>query len=222
MERILMNRAEMDGVDKFAFWLSTIFRLMLIIGCIVATLTGNWMHLGFFIYVLVVTFLPSLIEKRYKFKFPNEFEVLIMLYIYASLMLGEYGEYFEIFWWWDLFLHTSLGIIFPALGFILVYVLNSEHQVNLSPFFIALFSFSIAVSFGAIWEIFEYVMDGLFGLNMQKSGLVDTMWDLIVETASAFLMSTMGYLYLKKDIHVNLFKNAERKFIERNPRLFRK
>ncbi len=219
---MLMNRAEMDRVDKFAFWVSTIFRLMLIIGCIVATFTGNWMHLGFFIYVLIVTFLPSIIEKTYRFEFPNEFEVLIMLYIYASLMLGEYGEYFEIFWWWDLFLHTSLGIIFPALGFILVYVLNSEHQVNLSPFFIALFSFSIAVSFGTIWEIFEYVMDVVFGLNMQTSGLVDTMWDLIVETLSALLMSTLGYLYLKKDIHIRLFEKAERKFIERNPRLFKK
>ncbi|NPE29481.1 hypothetical protein HNV12_16285 [Methanococcoides sp. SA1] len=217
-----MNRTEIDRVDKFAFWVSSIFRLLVVIGGMVAILTGNWMHLGFFMYVLIVTFLPSIIEKKYRFEFPNEFEVLIMLYIYASLMLGEYQEFFEIFWWWDVFLHTFLGVIIASLGFILVYVLNSEHKVNLSPFFIALFSFSIAVASGAIWEIFEYSMDMLFGINMQTSGLVDTMWDLIVETLSALLVSTLGYLYLKKEIHVNLFKNAERKFIDRNPRLFRK
>ncbi|ABE51657.1 hypothetical protein [Methanococcoides burtonii] len=217
-----MNRAEMDRVDKLEFWISSIFRLLVVIGGVVAILTGNWIHLGFFMYVLVVTFLPSMIEKKYRFEFPSEFEVLIMLYIYASLMLGEYGGYFEIFWWWDVFLHTFLGIIIASLGFILVYVLNSEHKVNLSPFFVALFSFSIAVAFGAIWEIFEYAMDVVFGLNMQTSGLVDTMWDLIVETLSALLVSTLGYLYLKKEIHVHLFEKAERKFIERNPHLFRK
>ncbi|WP_135611597.1 hypothetical protein [Methanococcoides sp. AM1] len=217
-----MKIVEMDRVDKFAFWVSSIFRLMLVVGCIVAMLTGNWMHLGFFIYVLLVTFLPSMVEKKYRFEFPNEFEVLIMFYIYTSLFLGEYREYFEIFWWWDVFLHTLLGTIIASLGFILVYVLNSEHKVNLSPFFVALFSFSIAVAFGAIWEIFEYAMDALFGINMQTSGLVDTMWDLIVETLSALLISTLGYLYLKKEIHVHLFENAEKKFIERNPRLFRK
>ena len=40
-------------------------------------------------------------------------------------------------------------------------------------------------------------MDLLFDLNMQKSGLVDTMWDLIVDTAGAVVAATLGALYVR-------------------------
>ena len=34
-----MNGTEIDGVDKFAFWVSSIFRLLVVIGGMVAILT---------------------------------------------------------------------------------------------------------------------------------------------------------------------------------------
>jgi hypothetical protein len=40
-------------------------------------------------------------------------------------------------------------------------------------------------------------MDNTFGFNMQKSGLRDTMWDLIVDTGGAFISAFSGYLYLR-------------------------
>ena len=36
-----------------------------------------------------------------------------------------------------------------------------------------------------------------FGLNMQKSGLVDTMWDLIVDTIGSGVVALMGFAFLK-------------------------
>jgi hypothetical protein len=58
-------------------------------------------------------------------------------------------------------------------------------------------------------------MDSLFGINMQKSGLPDTMWDLIVDALGALLVSIVGYFYLRGDI--KLFEILERRLIERDP-----
>ncbi len=41
-------------------------------------------------------------------------------------------------------------------------------------------------------------MDINFGLNKQKSGLRDTMWDLIVDCLGAFFVSIGDYFYAKK------------------------
>ena len=91
----------------------------------------------------------------------------------------------------------------------------------MKPAFVALFSFTFAIAIGSLWAIFEYSMDSLLGLNMQKSGLVDTMWDLIVDAVGAFVISVLGYFYMKRGFEYFVEKCIA-KFVEGNPRLFRK
>ena len=118
-----------------------------------------------------------------------------------------------------------LGII----GFLLVYVLNETERINLNmrPGFVAFFAFLFAVGTGAIWETFEFSMDSLFDTNMQKamlgdaSGLTDTMWDLIVDTVGALVISVLGYGYLKTTQTHAFLARWIRKFIKSNPRLFK-
>lgn len=50
------------------------------------------------------------------------------------------------------------------------------------------------MAIGGIWEIFEFAMDQVFGMNMQKSGLIDPMWDLIVDALGPLFSVTTGYL----------------------------
>ena len=46
---------------------------------------------------------------------------------------------------------------------------------------------------------------------MQKSGLVDTMWDLIVDTVSALVIRILGWRHLKRDeIRRLVAENPER------------
>ena len=82
-------------------------------------------------------------------------------------------------------------------------------------------SFSFAITIGALWEIFEFAMDQVFGLNMQKTGLVDTMWDLIVDTLGAGLGATAGFFYLKGR-ELGGLTAALREFVAANRRLFRR
>jgi hypothetical protein len=53
------------------------------------------------------------------------------------------------------------------------------------------------MTIGAVWEIFEWTVDLSFGTNMQKSGLPDTMGDLVVDMIGGGLGALSGFLYLK-------------------------
>ena len=93
--------------------------------------------------------------------------------------------------------HGFSAIVFGFIGFTGLYFMVNRHELSARPWAIAIFSFSFAVSIGVIWEIFEFSMDSLFGFNMQKSGLGDTMTDLIVDALGALFASTIAFVYLK-------------------------
>jgi hypothetical protein len=72
-----------------------------------------------------------------------------------------------------------------------------------------------------MWEIFEFAMDQAFGLNMQKSGLPDTMLDLIVDTLGAGIGALAGFFYLKR-LELGGLTGVLQEFIQKNRRFFRK
>lgn len=173
--------------------------------------------------ILCVTFLPEILGQRFQVKIPHEFETLAVVFVYLSLFLGEVQGYYVRFWWWDIVLHAGSGFLLGVLGFLLVYVLNAKEDVelNLEAKFISFFAFFFAMGMGAIWEIFEFAMDQLFGMNMQKSGIEDTMWDLIVDGIGALIISILGWGFLKTRGRDSFLEKWIDSFIEKNPRLFR-
>ncbi|TDX52124.1 hypothetical protein [Orenia marismortui] len=179
---------------------ANLFRLFLLGAIVGNVLTQNWFNLFASVLMLLLTYLPLLLEEKAYIYIPPSFQMIILVFIFASLYLGELNEYYLKFWWWDIMLHTLSGIILGFIGFILIYILNRDSKVNLalSGLFIAIFSFTFAVTAGVLWEIFEFAMDSLLGSNMQKSGLDDTMGDLIVDALGALFTSTIGYIYSKK------------------------
>ncbi len=197
-------------VDRIDGWISLVLKIMLIIGAVLEALQGNWLNTIITIGIVILAFTPLLMGYQFNVRIPSEFELLAVLFIYASLVLGDIYGFYTKYWWWDIFLHTLSGIILGIIGFIIVYIMNRESKVSvqMKSIYIAIFSFTFAVSIGAIWEIFEFSMDLFFGLQMQKSGLVDTMGDLIVDVLGALVVSFAGYFYVKKvktPIFYNLF-----------------
>jgi uncharacterized membrane protein YjdF len=112
-------------------------------------------------------------------------------------------------------------MILGFVGFLIVYILYTEKRIKTTPRFVMLFSFCFAVAIGALWEIVEFTIDSSLGWNMQKSGLVDTMWDLIVDAIGAFVVSLSGYFYLKRKNQLPFFERGLRRFMEKNPKLLR-
>ncbi|MGE5328860.1 MAG: hypothetical protein ACM3KR_05070, partial [Deltaproteobacteria bacterium] len=127
---------------------------------------------GIFLIVLtfILTFYPTILEKQFRVYLPSSFQIVITLFIFAAQYLGELKAFYYKFWWWDIMLHTTSGLILGIIGFMIVYLLNEHYDTNvqLSPFFIVLFALCFAITIGVVWEIYEFGMDRLFGFNMQK------------------------------------------------------
>lgn len=193
--------------------LAIALQLILVAAVVVSVLLGQWLMAVATLGIVLLTLVPSVLGRRFGFFIPPEFELLAILFIFASLFLGEIRGYYTRFWWWDALLHVGSGFLLGLLGFLLVYALNqrSVADLGLRPSFVAIFAFAFSVALGTLWEIFEFGMDQLFGLNMQKSGLVDTMWDLIVDTVGAAAVALIGYGHLKRmDVDSFLVRWIER------------
>lgn len=202
--------------------LSLALQAVLLIGAGLAVWQQQWLTAATTGAILVVTILPLALGRRFAVFVPPEFEALTIVFVFASLFLGEVGGYYTRFWWWDAALHTASGFLLGILGFLLVYVMNEKEELDLhmNPGFVALFAFMFAVGMGALWEIFEFGMDSFFGMNMQKSGLVDTMWDLIVDTVGATVIAVLGYGWLRTAGTDSFLERWIGAFVESNPRLF--
>ena len=101
-----------------------------------------------------------------------------------------------------LVLVAGSGFLFGMVGFLAIFLLNQTDRIPqvMRPAFVCLFAVTFSVTAGVIWEIFEYVMDLIApSLNMQtgETGVHDTMNDLIVDTAGAVIVATMGWAYIK-------------------------
>lgn len=194
----------MKRIQRTKLLIFIITRLTVIIAGIVALAEQNWTTFGMCLLTLFVMMIPSIIEKRFNLDIPGEFEIVLILFIYGALFLGEQQQFYDRFWWWDKMLHGFSGLILGNIGFLIVSYLNSSHKMKmqLSPVFVAFFSFCFAVAMGAIWEIYEYSMDKLFGFYMQRNSLDDTMWDLILDTIGALVFAILGYFQQKGKINI--------------------
>ena len=209
-------------VDYISSRLSFVLKAILLIGALAMFWFGQYQSAVETLLILFITVLPVVLRNKFAVKIPHGFETLTIVFVFMSLFLGEVQSYYTLFWWWDLVLHSGSAFIMGILGFLLVYVLNEkkELELTLNRNFVALFAFMFAVGIGALWEVFEFSVDQLLGLNMQKSGLVDTMWDLIVNTIGALIISVLGWGYIKTREADSFLERWIEEFIEKNPRFF--
>jgi hypothetical protein len=215
-----MRWARWRWPDRLQFAAAFLLQLA-IIGVLVTTLVeGRWLVAFTAALVLALTFLPALIERQFELQLPVEFTFVTCLFLYAAFVLGEVGRFYQLFWWWDLLLHSFSALVMGLIGFLLVYSLHQTQRVILPPLYFALTAFGFAVTVGTLWELFEFGMDWGFGFSMQKSGLVDTMTDLLVDVAGAALAAWIGYHYVRGG-DSRLADRLFRRLVANNPRLFR-
>ena len=205
--------------------LTIILLLTLVVAFAGALRQHNWVSMVFIIIIAILICLPRIIGKLSNIEIPAKLGVYIIIFLYVTLFLGEMKNYYATYWWWDVAIHATSGLAFGIIGFIILYILYKTEKIKTSPKTIAMFSFAFALAIGALWEIFEFIIDQSFGTNMQTKangcGLVDTMKDLIVDSLGALFSAIMGYLYLKKDSGI-VVKPMVKEFKKDNPRFFKK
>lgn len=221
---LLQAQEDQRRLRELHRWLGIFLKSTIAIGALLLFIEGNWQAAVESLVIMCITFTPLILASYFRLKIPLEFDTVAVIFIYMSLFLGEVQDFYNRFWWWDLVLHGGSGFLLGTAGFFLVYLLNQDDaaDMHLSPGFIALFAFMFSQGLGSLWEIFEFAMDQVFGLNMQKSGLVDTMWDLIINAIAAATISLLGYGYLKSPGIDSFLERMIDQFIRDNPRIFRK
>ena len=114
--------------------------------------------------------LPLRLIRQKTLQIPRVMLVLYIAFLYCAIFLGEVRSFYYAVPQWDTILHTMSGAMLGALGFSMIAIFNNAERIplNLSPVFIALFAFCFALAMGAVWEIYEFTMDSVFGTNMQK------------------------------------------------------
>ncbi|SHL68571.1 hypothetical protein SAMN05443432_102223 [Roseovarius litoreus] len=170
---------------------------------------------------LALSMAPVFVAKWADVFVPPSFIAALAIFVGGTLFLGEVFDFYERLWWWDMAMHASSAIGFGLIGFVLVFMMFQGDRFAAPPVGVAVFALCFAVTIGTMWEVFEFAMDQLFGLNMQKSGLMDTMGDLIVNTGGAVIGAAAGFGYLKGQARGGLAAVID-EFVQRNPRLFRR
>ena len=163
---------------------------------------------------LILLNIPAFISKKWRLYIPSNMQILAVVFIFAHFILGEIFRVYDYSLLFDKILHTTSGLAFAAVGFSLVNLLNESKNTHLelSPFFVALFSFCFSMMIAGVWEIFEFTVDSISGANMQRwqiegdilqienpgrYGLIDTMGDIIVCLIGSLVVSVAGYISLK-------------------------
>lgn len=178
---LLQSIKEKKGVALVYFLL----RISVVAVLVAQFFNGNFQNVFLCILTLVLFLIPSFIEHRLHIDVPDTLEIIILLFIYAAEILGEIRAFYITFPYWDTMLHTLNGFLCAAIGFSLVDILNRDERVSLSlsPFFMAVTAFCFSMTIGVLWEFFEFFMDHVFRLDMQKDWVVNTISSVMLDPA---------------------------------------
>jgi len=196
MQEYINEFKQLPIADRVQFALGMLIRLSLLGAFVTALVEAQWMVAFVSLIALTATLLPWYLARSYKIYVPIGFEFVLVLFVYASIFLGEVHGFYTRFWWWDVVLHAGSGIAIGFIGFLILYTLHRDGLFEARPSLIVFLSFSVALAIGALWEIFEFTLDSTIGLTMQKSA-VDTMRDLVIDAFGALIASLSGYFYLR-------------------------
>jgi hypothetical protein len=193
-----MARHGGKGVTRTSDLILWAIRLVLAGETLAALALGRWQFVFVATTALILTVAPGRLARRVGLRLPASFLAAIAIFVMATLYLGERFDFYERLWWWDIALHLGSALGFGLLGFLLIFMLFEGDRYAAPPWALGLLSFCVAMTVGLLWEVFEFAMDSLFSLNMQKSGLVDTMGDLMVNMVGGALAAGAGVLYLMR------------------------
>jgi hypothetical protein len=195
--------------------------VLLLLSTVVSLGLARWSIAFVSFATFALTLVPPIIASRWQVSLPRPFLLATTLFIVCSIFLGEAFDFYEQLPWWDVALHGFSAVGFGMMGFLFVFMLFEGDKFAAPPSALAYISFCVGMTVGGTWEIFEFAMDQIFGMNMQKSGLVDTMWDLIVDALGSLIASLAGYFYLK-GWRTGIFGRSVNAFVLRNRGLYQR
>ena len=165
------------------FTVYLVLRLIVLATLVSSVIRGEYESAFICLLVLALFMLPFFIQQNFGIELPSTLEIIILLFIFAAEILGELECYFITYPHWDSMLHTTTGFLCAATGFALIDILNRNSRIKfeLSPIYVALAAFCFSMTVGVLWEFFEFGMDRLFHMDMQKDTVVQSITSVMLD-----------------------------------------
>ena len=175
------------------FTVYIVLRLIVVAILVSSILRGEYENAAICLLVLFLFLLPLFVQRNFGIELPSTLEIIILVFIFASEILGELGCFFINVPNWDSILHTTTGFLCAAFGFALIDILNRNSRIKfqLSPIYVALVAFCFSMTVGVLWEFFEFGMDRLFQMDMQKDTVVNSITSVMLDPTNSNIPVTI-------------------------------
>lgn len=177
-----------------------------------------------FLSILAISLmsLPRFLKDKYNLKFKGWIEIIILIFLFASIVLGFIQEFYEHITGYDKIVHILGGVVLSLVAFELVHIysnyISKKKNQKIPALFTILFSFTFSITLLVLWEFYEFLADTLSynffstNTNMQRYkwsndnsffpqsyGLLDTMLDLILGALGSAVVSVILFIILRRD-----------------------
>ena len=172
--------------DKRAYTVFAVLSLLVLAVIVRNALLGRWENIFTGVLASLLLWVPPVVERRFHVDLPTTLEILAYLFVFSAEILGEIGNFYVHFRFWDTMLHTLNGFMFAAFGFCLVDIFNKtkRFRFQLSPVFLAIVAFCFSMTIGVLWEFFEFGADMLLHTDMQKDTVVHSITSVMLDPAN--------------------------------------
>ena len=169
--------------NRRTFIVYSVLRILVIGMMILQFFNQNYQNFFLCILTLILMIMPSVVQATFKVEFPSLLEIIILLFIFAAEILGEISSFYLKFPYWDTILHTLNGFLCAAIGFSMVEIMNGNKKLKfeLSPLFMAIVAFCFSMTIGVLWEFFEFFMDTVYHLDMQKDTIINSIYSVTLD-----------------------------------------
>ena len=166
-----------------------VLRVIILCWGIYGLLHGSVVEFLEAIFAIIFTHLWDFFQIFGKKSFIIEIEAstqtMLSLFIFVGVCVGSTINNRTTFEHFDLVTHFASGVLSAWFGYDFANIIYRKRG-DLGPAMSSLFSITFALGIAVGWEIYEFTMDSLYGMKLQK-GNADTMMDFVCCTIGAVI-----------------------------------
>ena len=149
---------------------------------------------------LFVTFVPALLERNYDIPL----DPWLGVWITSAVLLHTLGSawFYAQIGWWDHLTHALSASLVAGAGYATLRAIDlHSDEIYIPSRFAFVFIFVVVLSFGVVWELFEFALDIVadetgISMPLAQFGLDDTVADLMYNSVGALIVATFGQAHL--------------------------
>lgn len=151
---------------------------------VIYAVIGDGYHLGISLGTLIVPPAIALFYRLLRWKPVHQLNFLVLAFTVLAYPLGSCVDFYRIVPGFDKLAHMLSGVFVSILCAALYCVLKKDHRIGPADAALAMvFTFFGSMAVAGLWEIGEYLISGVVGLDLQRvaaTGVSDSMQDMIV------------------------------------------